>query len=445
MIRAIRLELVKPLDASWEEVGPTMHTLRKATPKLLNAAMDARVAIGVAGTAAVKAAIAPDAKTATSSGLPYQAVLRAVESLRAWGVKKGHSFARLEVPGGMSSAISRAACQAYAERDSRAPRFASERILLRGEDGLSFSKDDKGVIISCKLTKTGSTRFAVAWSSGEHRKTVEGFVSGKVPYGAATLKYDTERKKWYAIVAYDIEDPAPVTIDPARAIAVHRGARNALYLVTTTGNIKGLPGSKFVAQRRSLQARMRDFRQVSQFERGSGAKGHGRTRRFESYGALENKIERITHTFCQQMAASVSHYAKLWGCGLIIIEDYGGIEPSEERALRRVLDRFPLFELKQAVTNRVQRDGHSLKETPSAYISSTCPRCLTQDTRLHNTRTNVFHCNICGLERPADFVAGYWMLAHSGVDMSVWEKRFELEARLAGASRTVKEGASDGE
>ena len=133
-IRAIRLEIAKPIGEDWSAVGPLMRTIAKATPKLLNAALDARVAIEVAGRDAVKAAVGPDAKASSADGLAYQAVLRAVDHLRAWGEKKKHSFAQLEIPGAMAAQIARTASQAYARRDQERPRFASERILVRAAE-----------------------------------------------------------------------------------------------------------------------------------------------------------------------------------------------------------------------------------------------------------------------------------------------------------------------
>jgi hypothetical protein len=272
VIRAIRLELVKPIGEPWEEVGPLLRTLAKATPKLLNAAMDARIAIEVAGRDAVKAKIAPEAKAASGDGLAYQAVLRASERLREWGAKKKHPFAKLEVPGAMASAISRAASQAYARRDQERAHFASERVLVRG-DGVALAKDPRGIVLSLKLRPRGAVRFAVAHSWGAHRKTLDGIVSGAIPHGDCKLQWDERRRKWYGLLSYEPPAPAPVSVDPARALVVHRGIRNALFLLTSTGQSKPLPGGKFMWQRRGLQARMRDSKRVSVEEIGSGAKG----------------------------------------------------------------------------------------------------------------------------------------------------------------------------
>jgi transposase len=184
---------------------------------------------------------------------------------------------------------------------------------------------------------------------------------------------------------------------------------------------------------------MREIKRSSQFERGSGSKGHGRSRRYETYSALEDKIARVTHTFCQQAAAFAAETAKRLGCGTIFIEDYGGIGPDEDVQVRRVLDHGPLYALKQAVEHRAERDGIALKEVESAYISSKCPRCETLDAGAHNHRTGIFHCKVCEFSRPADWVAAYWMLSNGGGDMGPLHERLRREREFA-ATATRRSG-----
>ena len=433
-IRAIRVEIVRPVEETWDEVGPLLRTLAKATPKLLNAALDARVAIEIAGREAVKAKIAPKARANSGDGLAYQAVLRAVESLRAWGLRKKHPFATLEVPGGMSSAIGRAASQAFARRDQERARFASERILVRAaETGLAH--DERGIVLSLQLRPHGRVKLATTHSWGSHRQTLDGIVSGAIPHGDCKVQYDERRHKWYALLSYTSTIAVPPSCDPNKVMVVHRGARNALYLLSSGGE-RGLPfpGSKLLAQRRRLSARAREIKRTTTFERGSGSCGHGRSRRYEAYGAIQDTIARVTHTFCQQAAAFASAAAQRMGCGTIIIEDYGGIvEPEAE--VRRVLDHGPLYQLKQCLVSRIEVDGLALREVPSAYVSSTCPRCETRDSGAHNWRTGVFHCRRCDFARPADWVAAYWMLSLGKADMTVWTERMARERALADSLR----------
>jgi len=523
MIRAIRLELAKPLGAdSWDSFGPVLRLLAKATPKLLNAAYDARIAIQIAGRDAVKAKVGPAVEAKSGEGLCYQAVLRKIEDLRAWGAKKlplaeaalvraekqlvaigvvdaeeraraersvegarhqrdeMRGWAGLSIPGGMSSAISKAAVHAFGRRDQGRVTFHSERILIRAQE-VSIIREKRGFVLGLGLRSKGRVQFAVARSWGAHANTLDAIVQA-IPYvkadrerwrlqnpsrkrkpgavklesqphrphlpyefGDCKLQRDKRSGKWYALLSYEAPEPVAVAIDAAKVLAVHRGARNALYLLSTTGGRAiPLPGGKFLAQRRALRARMREIQHITTHELGTGAKGRGRSRRFERYSQFEDKLARVTHTFCQQAAAVVYETAARLGCGLVLIEDYGGIEPDDDAAIRRVLDHGPLYALKQATMHRLEKGGIALKEVSSEFISSRCPRCDTLDPRAHNVRTGIFHCRVCVFERPADWVAAFWMLSRgtlpdgSLVDMSTLRERLRRERELADALRKKK-------
>jgi len=412
-----------------------MRTLAKATPKLLNDAHDSLIACDVAGAGAVKAKIAPAVKAASPKGLAYQAVLRAENRLRAWEPEKGkRPFRDLDLPSHMAGAISVAAFHAHerARKEGVRPKFSSERILVQAV-GTVLAKDGDGFLLSLKLRSDGEgVVFAVGHSRGKHRETLEGMQSGVIPYRDCKLKRDRDDGKWYAFLAYEApEREPPQPLDPARVLIVHRGIRNAVTCMSSDGDWKKFPGGKYLAQRRQLKARER---KITAAERGDGAKGHGRRRRHQHRDAIGDKLARATHTFCQQVAAWVAKLALAWGCGTVLIEDYGGIEPDDDPVLRRVLDRFPLYELKQCIVSRLERDGIALKEAViKKPIATTCPlpRCQVAHARSLDTRTNTFHCYKCTFERSADWIAAYWMGKISGVDMSAVDKRLaEAEREL---------------
>lgn len=455
-IRALRLELAKPLDERWDVIGPLLRRLAKATPILLNAALDACIAIELAGKPAVKSALEKRAESLgldvsvpeSRDGIVYPAVNIKAAELRVWAEKKKAPLAQLEVPGGIASAVQRAASHAYGRRDQEPPRFASERVVVRAQE-TKLTKDGDGVVLSLTLRPRRPkeeepklptvVRFAIRHSWGAHRETLDKLVSGEIKYGDCKLQWDERRSKWYALVSYELPPPERKPVDAAKVLSVHRGVRNALFMVSSGGErYVALPGWKYVGQRRKLQARMREMRSVGAPERGQGAKGHGRDRRFESHSALDDKLARATHTFCQQAAAFVVTTAIRMGCGVVLIEDYGGIQPSDNPHLRRVLDRFPLYELKQSIAHAAQKAGLTLREGPSEYVSSTCPTCAHEDVRQHNIRTNVFHCKHCKFERPADWVAAYWLLRHDGASK-------HIDQQLQRARMLARKEDSDGQ
>lgn len=422
--RALRAEIAVPLGESWDELGMLLRVQRKILPQLLRAGMDARIACGVVGTEDAKKKVSPDARGKSSGTVVYQAIK--VELVKVQNGKwKPEARPCLELCGGMLSALAQQVSQRYSKRPSYG---GSQPIPVRKQE-TKISLEDKSVVLDVLLISTRRTRVVLQATKGSHWHTLRGIAKGVVKHGDVRIVYDETKKKWYAIIAYEKQEAAPLTVDPARALIVHRGVNQALTFLTTTGHYSWVSGRKLLTQLTALEARTRDHRMISRAELGSGAKGHGVKRRFERHEVLAGKRANVIKTWCQQMAAEVARVARARGCALIIIEDYGGIQPPEEAVLRRVLVRFPLYQLKQAIVNRLAVDGMTLREVPAEYVNSTCPRCENADAS--QCRGETFHCLKCGYERSGDMVAALNMLYRADVDTSVWDERFQFEGEIA--------------
>jgi len=229
--------------------------------------------------------------------------------------------------------------------------------------------------------------------------------------------------------------PSAKECDPDRVMVLHRGVHNFLVASSSAGNWKVIAtGNKLMAVKRKLGARRRSMAAIRMAELGTGAQGHGMARRLEGRELIGDKEARFIKTFCQQTGAAVRELAKSWGCGRIVIGDYGGIDDAEERALRRFVPRFPLYQLKSAIGNALEPLSLQLEEVSEAYISQTCPRCKNRDSGSHNRRTGIFHCRLCAFERPADWVSALLMLRSAEPLENEHDKRleaqYELEVRL---------------
>jgi hypothetical protein len=232
----------------------------------------------------------------------------------------------------------------------------------------------------------------------------------KIVYEAAKKRKDGSKGKWFAIISTK-EPRAKIPEQEGGAVlCMHRGHRRALTVVSSTGTRHPwIHGGAILATKRKLSARRAELKKHLP-ELGSGGKGHGDGRRFRLYRALEQREADAVKTWCQQRAADIDRQAERIGAAIILIEDYGGIAPSDDRNVRRFIDRFPTYQLKSAIANVCDRKGRRVVEVPSAYISTTCPQCDSVDARWHVKRTNMFHCLDCGYQRDADYVAAYQML-----------------------------------
>lgn len=435
-IRAIRIEIAKPVNGTWDQLGVLLRTQRRITSQLLRAGMDARIACGVVGAAAVKGKVAPAVRGASPQTMVYQAMKAELESIKG-GKWRDEARPALDVCGGMLSALSERVQQSYKKRAS----FNSEQPIAIRKQETRVVERDGAIILELKLTSEGRCCILARPSSGAHWGTLRKIAAGEIKHGDSKIVYDEDRKKWYVLLSYDAPIREAAARDDAAALIVHRGVNNAITLMSSTGHYSAEPGRKLLHQLRMLETRMRDARRIAGEYLGDGAHGHGKARRYAHYDQLDNKRAAVIKTWCQQTAALVCRRAGEHGCGTIVIEDYGGINPSEDKHLRRVLVRFPLFQLKQAIKNAAELRALKLDEVPAEYISSTCPACANADFRQHNFTTGVFHCGKCSLERPADFVAALNMLRRTSAPMPVWDERMEAMERLRKTLREEPDAA----
>lgn len=348
----------------------------------------------------------------------------------------------LDMCGGMLSALAQRVSQSFEKR----PSFNGDGQPIPIPAALSDVRlDEKSIIVRVKLVGDGSVDLIVAPFKGQHWRLLREIAEKKIKHGDMKIVYVEDRrkkkKKWFLKIAYEAPVSQAKDVSPERAMIVHRGIRNALSLMATTGFYGYESGAKMFHQLGVLDKRMENTRKISQETLGSGAKGHGKKRRQQSYEAFGNKRADVVKTWCQQMGAFVCRKATEHGCGKVVIEEYGGIKPHKDSDVRRALLRFPMYQLKQSIKDACEVRGLIFEEVPAEYVSTTCPVCGSNDSRQHNTHTGTFHCRTeCGFERPADFVAALNMLRRSGVDATEWDDRM---ARAAKANKDVEKELLD--
>lgn len=442
-VRAIRCEIVKPISESWDEIGPLLRTIRGVSHRL--------------HTAAALEAIAADRerrhgkKTGNPETVAYQAVERELTEIREWAAKKLSAsteanaslerLSTLKLPGSMKACISQIAYAGFRKwvkdkSNARVPTWKHGAPIPCRADNVSFDLDQSGrVAMTVKLRSAGSVTFSVIAGRGSHWARLRSLAhpTDGVRHGDVKLTYSVREKKWFALVAYSEPVPPAPDLDPKVVMIVHRGQRNLIVAATNRGHYSVLAtGNKLRAFKRGLAARRHDMQKVTRAERGDGAHGHGRKRRYSLPERLSEREHNFVKTLCQQMGARVVQLAKHWGAGTILIEDYGGIEPDKERGKRQFLERFPNHELRTCIEWSLRKIGMKLGTYEHRLMSQTCPRCGNVDATQHNTRTGVFHCKSCSYDRPIDVGSAIFALRQAcGGYAGTWEERLSSELALA--------------
>lgn len=473
--RTLRVEILKPVErlrkqgarlvnfeeeCTWSNLGKELRVYRRAMHRLFNDAifnLATEVETGKLGEV-----FELDTNAKTASGRAYAFVAKAATDVREdWG----ENYTDFQPSGSCMSALSQEVFQSYTKwrtpppkgdgRNSRLPTRKLGAPIPVPQAQLSLRNNNGKVWFTFKFTSGGSWTVQLAASKGTHWSKLRSIVSGEFPCGAAKVVYVERDRKWYMLLSYFEPAAKPTELDPNNVLFIHRGARNFVTAISSSGNYKRVAaGSKYQHQqgaitsreyktkRDSLKVRQRSIRSISAAERGNGAKGHGRKRRYATHDALSDKLNRINQTLCQQVAAEVVRLCHQWGCGTVVIEEYGGIGPNEDRNVRRFVERFPLHMLKGAIAWSLKKVGIPLEELVPSYLHD-CPRGGEAHEGTRDVRTNVFHCKTegCGMERCADFVAAFNMMRLSGVSYPEWERKLRIEADLATGAESARAGA----
>lgn len=438
--RGLRCEIVKPLDIDWDELGPKLRTIRSIVHRLYTASALAAIRVDRAEMKNVPERDAAG-KPLHPKTAAYQAVSEELADIRAWATKKKLGpLSELELPGGMKAAISAAAYSGFQRWRSdkgktRVPTWKhGAPIPVRAQES-SLEVDASGkLILTVKLTSVGRIRLGVIAGKGAQWERLRALATGApgVKRGDAKIIYSVEKKKWFAIITYsELAPEHPAACDPDVTLIVHRGERNFLTWADTKGGWDVLAtGEKLRAFKRRMRARRRSYQSVRRAERGDGAHGHGRGRRYETPDKITEAEQNFVKTLCQQMGARVAELARVRGAGRILIEEFDGMPDFEERGERMYRERFPYAELKKAIEWSLKKIGLELEEYEAANISRTCPMCGHLND--HPTRTRIYHCDGCRFERPVDFVGAIHALrkACDGWAGEEHEKRLKFEKQL---------------
>ena len=492
IVRAVRVEIVKPLgNETWDTIGPLLRALRSISHRLSNAAiLDAieftnRARRGEPITSGREAVVPftqgiPNPQTAAYRSISVELAdirdwyTRELDRREAGGERRSSRrkpktgskpigdqeravrqeldrmriLANLELPGGTAAAIASYAHAAFkkweADRSGRIPsqKYGAPVPIRNQESGLRLDEQGRPVL-TLKLRTSGRVDFAIkagqgaAWqvlrSIAEER---DGYERGdvKIVYDPAASTDGGRKGKWHALIAYSMPRPQrPEHLDPGNVLILHRGLRNLLTAADLNGLWKVIAtGEKLTAFKRRLNSRRRQIKQIRQAERGTGATGHGRKRFYSLPDRLESAERDWIKTSCQQIAAAVAKLALERGAGRVAIEDYGGMPPDDERAVRRFVDHPPYHQLRDAMKNRLEKMGIVLETYPAEFISQKCPSCGALDAGAHNVRTGVYHCSSCDYMRGVDEVATMHALRRiNNGSAGEWEKKLRRSKELA--------------
>ncbi len=456
----VRVDLIKPLNADWPDIGKRLFDLRDIGHRLMNASL--------------RGAASSIGKKKSGTTRPY--VDEQLKSYQDWNAKQVAASkpgdeggfhqrrAALNLVGTMVDTWRYRAEQLFATHKKRImngdvslPSVRKGTPIPFRDGQWSLSSDEKGYVLSLKIFqgRMNYVQFAIAASGGGAHGHLRRMVSGDpgVKLGEVKLLRDEKKQKWFALISYSWPKPDK-PVDAKHVMVVRRGMASILTAASSdgwfgrfepatmmVGDERGRPSGcalidakrKFDARRRSIQRHNKDV--------GAGARGHGEARRLAGLRKIEDAEGRFVKTYCQQIGAWVAKEARAHGCGSVAIEAFGSPVDAASDAYW-LLKRWPWAELKSAITWACNKAGIEIREVDA---TANVRRCANTDRACGHEHDSpqygTFTCTACGWQRPADLVATFNMLHRLGETEATKTIDRKVKKARAKARSTVEEAA----
>lgn len=442
-------EIIKPLGAmTWNDLGSRLRDLRGVMHRLLNNAVTSCALAGARGDkphalAGIKEQLERERdyaqdRLAKGKGGDHEEMLTRI--------------ATLSVPSQITDAIQRKATQVYFDYrkhawrgDKTLPTFKYGAPIFVRDGGWELKRDPKGYVLGVRLTsgRTGHTLLAVVpCGPTDHadakRMTDEAAIADEsVKLCDLKIQYLERKKKWLVRATYSRSKSAPRPVDPTRSLAIHGGIRSFLFFACGNGDANEIASGGDILAFKAQMDRRRGSMKKHLREVGGGARGHGKSRRYGTYDALEDTEARWVKTKCEQLAAAVVKKAIHKECGTVVLEDYSPKDLADnagDERTARLIRRWPFAQMRECIARACEKADISVRVVPSSYESCTCPQCGNVDAAQDGGR-GLFACSneACGLKRPSDAVAAWNMLRRAGAETGLAEntkKRKKLVASL---------------
>lgn len=451
----IRIELAKPLpvDATWDEAMRDAWICRDLIHEVMNEALFSAATKVRAGEKANHYQEAKAALTLVQNGLAERA--QKSKKHREWLTDR----AEFSMSGALLAELGQMNATALDKwkKNSRTEAFPTRKrdqpIPLRAADAWKLEAHSDGLDLSLKLSggSGGWHKFAAKVQGASHHAVVRAYLDGDASRKSAKLIWDPRRKRWIVQAVFGVRRKPPAE---GKGVATLRvGMRDFVYLLGSDGWVTAPAVTESVVATKIGFAHRKAALMQSIKNPGGGKNGHGKRRKYRAYSALDDKERRWVDTWCKQLAAKVAATCAERGYVRVLLQELtkslpGDLTSAIERQnphLGKLLRRFPMFQLQNAIAWALTKRGIAVEVVSDAYNAQRCPECGTVDAASHHPKTQGFRCVSCGLDLPSDYVAGWNTLDANEVDCPDVARRGRARSasskRLREQAETLPEAA----
>ncbi len=399
--------IVKPIDATWDELGQALRDCAYETRQALNRTIQL-------------------AWEYNGFSQDYKKVFgdypKSKENKKIIGYSSLHGFAydtlKSEVTrlatSNLSQTIKNAADKFRTDTkeilrgDKSIPSYKKGQPIDIVKSSLKFSKTDDSYIMRAGLLSRAGAKdmdrkngwFEVVIHPGQNSSKVilDRILSGEYQVNASKIKWDDKNRKWLLHLAYTFEQK-PADLNPDVVMGVDMGIVFPVYMAFNKGLVRyKIQGGEIDSFRRGIERRRRGLLEQGKYC-GEGRIGHGYHTRVAPIDTISNKASNFRDTVNHKYSKYIVSMALKNHASVIQMEDLQGI--SMDNAF---LKRWTYYDLQQKIEYKAKDAGIQVVYIDPRYTSQRCHMCghIDRENRQEQAK---FKCLSCGEEFNADYNA----------------------------------------
>ncbi|WPS85504.1 transposase (plasmid) [Brevibacillus halotolerans] len=410
--KTIKLEIIKPIDVTWEKFGEILRNIRFQTRFLMNKTIQLLWEYdGFASEYKNNYDVFPKDKDVltTTDGNPVTLAGFIYDYL-----KSKHILYSSNASQSQQRAIKRwKSDQKDVSKGVKSIASYKENLPIDLHNkSIEVKKEKNGYLCTLKLlNKEGVRRFDLSSSSIKifvrakdlsTKEILSRLVSGAYKIGGSQIIQN--KKKWFLALSYIFEKDICEEHSIENILGVDMGIVYPVYMaVNNSHKREWIEGGEIEHFRNKIEKRRISLLRQGKYS-GEGRSGHGRATKIKSINVLSDKISNFRKTANFKYAKFVVNFARKNNCGIIQMEDLSGISDSENKLLKN----WSYFDLQQKITNKAMEFGIEVRKINPKYTSQRCSCCghIDEANRPKNSKgQSHFKCIHCGFETNADYNA----------------------------------------
>lgn len=325
--KATRFQIIKPLDASWEEFGQVLRDLSYHTTRMCNAAIQLywgyhnyRLAHKNVTGKFPDAVMDKEKYGCSFRNYVYRHLRELYPDMASSNTSQTNQFALNRWKNDVKE-IMRLQKSIPSFRLGAPIQVANQNYSLAVEEQEGGGAEYLAGITLLSRDSGKQTRYRILLDGGDKsKKTIfRRIVDGEYKQGAMQIVYNKRKKKWFCVVSFTFTpEKESRELDENRAMGVLFGTGEYAVFATYSFGRKRytLPIGEVLAAEKKIHAITERRKEI---QRHAGIRGHGRDRKLKGTEALAGRAANIRDTINHKYSRRVVDAAVANRCGVIRI------------------------------------------------------------------------------------------------------------------------------